>query len=243
MNEIHVDPKWGAEQRDHKAFAITQILCHYINFPLEQAECVDIGCGSGGIAFYLAPYVRSIVGVDPEAWMRWKEFQNLRPNLKFFQESVEKLSLADASADLVICNQVYEHVPNPQLLIQEIYRILKPGGYCYFGGPNLLFPIEPHIFWPFVHWLPRRFAIQFMKICGSQAILEANSTNYWRLRRWFAEFEIKNAVPYIIKHPKDYRRSGSFWLVAGWMPSWLIYALTPLSPGFVFMLRKPFHVH
>jgi ubiquinone/menaquinone biosynthesis C-methylase UbiE len=161
------DPRWGQRDRDIKAHAIAQTLRHYMSLPLEQADCVDIGCGSGGIAFHLAPLVRSMVGVDPESWQRWKDFQDQRKNLQFLQESVESLSIPDASVDVVICNQVYEHVPDPKRLIQEIHRILKPGGYCYFAGPNLLFPIEPHIFWPFVHWLPRRLAQSLIRATGS----------------------------------------------------------------------------
>jgi 2-polyprenyl-3-methyl-5-hydroxy-6-metoxy-1,4-benzoquinol methylase len=242
MNEIStatIDPRWGAEQREYKSYAIVQTLSHYSKVPLAQAECIDLGCGSGGIAFHLAPHVRSIVGIDPEDWARWEEFQQQCPNLRFMQESVEDLSCADASADIVICNQVYEHVPDPQHLIREIYRILKPSGYCYFAGPNLLFPIEPHVFWPFVHWLPRKFSAWLMRFCGSKAILDAYSADYWRLCFWLNQFEVLNAVPHIVRHPTDYGRNSIFWNILSWIPAELLHFLTPISPAFVFILRKP----
>lgn len=40
------------------------------------------------------------------------------------------LPLAPNSADVVICTAVIEHVSDPQLLIQELFRIMRPGGLC-----------------------------------------------------------------------------------------------------------------
>ncbi len=62
--------------------------------------------------------------------------------------------LEDESCDLVICAQVYEHVPDDRRLAEEVYRVLKPGGVVFFSGPNWLFPIEGHYHLPFLHWLP-----------------------------------------------------------------------------------------
>lgn len=233
------DPKWGQHDRDIKAHAIAQTLRHYMTLPLDQADCVDIGCGSGGIAFHLAPLVRSMIGVDPESWRRWSDFQSQRDNLQFLKEPVESLPLPDASTDVVICNQVYEHVQDPKLLIEEIHRILKPGGYCYFAGPNLLFPIEPHIFWPFVHWLPRDFAQSVIEVTGSGAVLEANSTHYWRLQSWLTRFHVQNAVLFIAKNPRQFCRDRWIHRAISFLPAPILNLLTPLSPGFVFMLRKP----
>lgn len=47
------------------------------------------------------------------------------------------LPLADKSADAVICNSVLEHVPDPLKVVDEIYRILKPGGKCLIHVPFL----------------------------------------------------------------------------------------------------------
>jgi ubiquinone/menaquinone biosynthesis C-methylase UbiE len=154
------------------------MLKYFLSSNLSELNFVDIGCGSGGVAFYVSPHVRTTTGVDPESWERWHDYMKTVENLSFLQESVGSLSISDASIDFVICNQVYEHVPDAKVLTHEIFRILKPSGYCYFAGPNLLFSIEPHVIWPFVHWLPRGFAVRFMRIFGSRAILDAYSTDY-----------------------------------------------------------------
>lgn len=235
----HPDPRWGAKDRDKKANAILQTVSHFIPIPLEQTAWLDIGCGNGVIVANIASSVKSITGVDPDAWVLWDTLQKTHANVRFLHESIEQLSCPENSIDIVVCNQVYEHVSDPQYLIKQIQRVLKPGGYCYFAGPNLLFPIEPHVFWPFVHWLPRRFTIKLMRLCGSKGILDAWSTDYWTLKKWMNTFEITNALPYIIKNPAKYVRSGLTWNFLSYIPKRVLHALTWMSPGFVFILRKP----
>lgn len=228
-----------AKGREIKAQAILRTVAHFVTPSLRETTWLDIGCGNGGIAATLAPHVKSITGVDPEPWVEWADFQKHHLNLHFLTESVEELSCPTASVDIVVCNQVYEHVPNPQLLIAQIARVLKPGGHCYFAGPNLLFPIEPHVLWPCVHWLPRPTAVKLLHFCGSKGILDAYSTDYWTLKKWLRAFDITNAVPYILKNPSIYGRESWGWRLLAWIPAPLLSALTPLSPTFVFILQKP----
>jgi len=232
------DPRWGIKQRETKAQAILVTMQHFADISLKDSDWIDLGCGSGLIAAHIAPHVKSICGIDSEPWERWEGLRQQQSNLKFLNESVEQLSCPDASADVVICNQVYEHVPNPKKLITEIERILKPGGYCYFAGPNLLFPIEPHVFWPFVHWLPRDVAVRLMRVFGSKAILDAYSENYWTLMRWLKNFKCCNAVPFIIKNPVKYHKNNIPWCILALMPEKLLHYLTWVSPSFVFVLQK-----
>jgi 2-polyprenyl-3-methyl-5-hydroxy-6-metoxy-1,4-benzoquinol methylase len=235
----HEDPRWGAKDRGRKAYAILKTINHFITATLDQTDWLDIGCGSGGIAAAIAPSVKSITGVDPESWVRWKDFRKSHKNLKFVNQPVENLTIDDSSMDVIICNQVYEHVPDPQFLIREIYRILKPGGYCYFAGPNLLFPIEPHVFWPLIHWLPRSFAVKIMQTLGSKEILDAYSKDYWTLNRWFDGFAVTNALPYMIKNPEEIGKHRLIWILVSHVPKQIISFLTIISPAFIFILQKP----
>lgn len=234
------DPHWGAEDRDRKAQNIVQCLELLTDHDLSTLSCVDIGCGSGGISFHLAPTFKSVCGVDPEPWQRWKEFVAERSNLSFREESIDTLSLADASVDVVICNQVYEHVPSPEALIAQIHRILKPGGICYFAGPNLLYPIEPHVFWPFIHWIPRSWALAILGVFSPDKvkILDAYSTTYWRLKHWLRDFIIVDAIPPLIKHMANAESSGKIWRLFRPVPIGLLRLFAFLSPGFVFILTK-----
>ena len=238
------NPRWSNEDRPRKAEAIWQTLLHFCGPDIAQGRWVDLGCGSGSIAAYLAAKVSDFVGIDPEPWAQWSDLMREQNNLTLLQGSYDSQPglIPTESADVVICNQVYEHVPDPVALIQFIHRSLKPGGYCYFAGPNLLFPIEPHVFWPFVHWLPRWFAARLMLALGSKALLDANSIHYWKLCRLLNQFETQNAVPFIIGHPETYFRTSIFWRLLSKIPTSLLHLLNPLTPTFVYVLRKPLSI-
>lgn len=46
--------------------------------------------------------------------------------------------------DYILCNQVFEHVPNLENLVKEMSRVLKTGGKALITFPNRLAPIKPH---------------------------------------------------------------------------------------------------
>jgi ubiquinone/menaquinone biosynthesis C-methylase UbiE len=52
---------------------------------------------------------------------------------------IHNLPLPDASLDAVICIAVLEHVEEPQKAMKEIYRVLKPGGFCFIYVPFLYY--------------------------------------------------------------------------------------------------------
>ncbi|MCV6636393.1 class I SAM-dependent methyltransferase [Candidatus Albibeggiatoa sp. nov. NOAA] len=53
-------------------------------------------------------------------------------------EDLENLSFADSSVDIIMSNDVLEHVNQPQKALQEIYRILKPKGELFLSIPFYL---------------------------------------------------------------------------------------------------------
>jgi len=238
------DPRWGSDYRDEKAQAIFATLLMVAGPSVAEGCWLDIGCGSGGIATALAPKVGRMVGVDPEPWRRWDEVG--RPaGVVFHVGSYEDLPalLGDESVDVVVCNQVYEHVASAAHLIDAIARVLKPGGVCYFAGPNLLWPIEPHVHWPFVHWLPRRIAQRLMKGLGSRRAheLDAYSAHLLKLRGWFALHGLKprTALRERIVAGLRQRRWVASAEAVNAIPSVVFSALEPIAPGFVFILTKP----
>lgn len=50
-----------------------------------------------------------------------------------FVGNIEKTDFADGTYDVVMCNGMYECVDNPQKMVNEVMRILKPGGKAIFG--------------------------------------------------------------------------------------------------------------
>lgn len=58
----------------------------------------------------------------------------------------EDLAFKDNTFDIVIMIEVLEHVIDDERVINEIYRVLKPGGKLIVTAPNKLFPFETHGF-------------------------------------------------------------------------------------------------
>lgn len=244
MNAAAADPRWGNVQRDKKALAIWLTLRQIAGERIGEGRWADIGCGSGGIAAGLAGKVAAITGIDPEPWQAWTALAAEHPNLSFHSGACDgsEPPLPAGSLDVVVCNQVYEHVSDPQQLLRNIHAMLRPGGCCYFAGPNWVWPVEPHVFWPFVHWLPRRLAQRLMRGLGSRQAdaLDAYAQDWWTLQRWFREtgFSARNAIGARIAAELSRRgRDRAAQWIRG-VPDGLIDLATPLAPGFVFVLTR-----
>jgi SAM-dependent methyltransferase len=65
------------------------------------------------------------------------------------------LPLRDASLDGVVLQMVLEHVAHPEQVLQEVYRVLKPGGRMYCEVP-FLFPVHDRI--DYRRWTPEGLA-------------------------------------------------------------------------------------
>ena len=110
----------------------------------------------------LAPDADLPIGLDIE-FPRVVDSQAFTPNV--ICGAGEYLPLAGGSADLVFSHEVLEHVQDDQLAIQEMVRVLKPGGRIVLFCPNRGYPFETHgIYWHgkyhfgnklFVNYLPR----------------------------------------------------------------------------------------
>jgi SAM-dependent methyltransferase len=92
---------------------------------------VDLGCGTGRFSVILAAeFGARIVGFDPSEKMI--EQARLKPAtgmIEFKRASAEELPLADGCVDLVFMSQVYHHLPDPVVVAQECWRVLRTGGY------------------------------------------------------------------------------------------------------------------
>ena len=101
---------------------------------------VDVGSGAGFdslVAGRMVGPTGSVIGVDMTPKMLRKARGNARrvkaSNVTFRKGLVEKLPIPDGSADVVISNGVINLVPYKEAALQEIFRVLKPGGRFYLA--------------------------------------------------------------------------------------------------------------
>lgn len=146
-----------------KAMKIINVLQTEIG--LSDKKCLDIGCSGGIITSYLSNYFSEIVGCDiDEKAINKATAEYTTDTCRFVCADSMNLPFDDNSFDVVICNHIYEHVPDSSILISEIYRILKRGGICYFGAGNRYMIKENHYKLYFLSWLPQFLADRYLKL-------------------------------------------------------------------------------
>ncbi len=99
---------------------------------------LDVGCGDGTFAVLVKNKYQEVYGVDisAEAIKRAKG-----KGIRVFQVNLnsERLPFEPDYFDTVTCLDVIEHVFDPRVLIEEIYRVLRPGGEGFITFPNIRF--------------------------------------------------------------------------------------------------------
>lgn len=133
---------WGSQspplrQRQHVATSL--IADALAGRPEQPATVLDVGCGDGSFLAHLASTVtgRDVrwIGVD------YSEHQLARAAELPFEfhrcDLGEGIPLPDTSVDLVHAGEVIEHLYDPDRLLEECRRVLRPGGHLVLTTPNL----------------------------------------------------------------------------------------------------------
>jgi 2-polyprenyl-6-hydroxyphenyl methylase / 3-demethylubiquinone-9 3-methyltransferase len=105
----------------------------------DGVRVLDVGCGGGFTAEFLASRGASMVGIDPSAALIDTAREHARQSgleIDYDSGVAEQLPYDDASFGVVTCVDVLEHVDDVGRVIKEIHRVLKPGGVFCFDTIN-----------------------------------------------------------------------------------------------------------
>ena len=129
--------------------------------PLEGARILDIGCGLGVYVRKFREFSDRVYGIDIDA-KRLREGARTTPGLML--SASETLPFRDAAFDVVVLNEVIEHVRDDAATLAEALRVIRPGGHIVIYAPNRLYPFETHGIYlgskfvfgniPLINWLP-----------------------------------------------------------------------------------------
>jgi SAM-dependent methyltransferase len=144
------------------------LMERYVSF--DGRRVLDLGCGLGE---YVRAFARrgadalgSDIAADRLVEARGRVTATATEGVRgFLAAAGEALPLRDASLDVIVLNEVIEHVQDDRQTLREIARVLRPGGTCILYAPNRLYPFETHGIYlrgryifgniPLVNWLPR----------------------------------------------------------------------------------------
>lgn len=104
------------------------------NFVHKDSYLLDVGCGHGNLLKNVYSKTANCYGLEPDEKVLQK---NVIIKHKFVG-FIEKTPFKENFFDVVVLEWVLEHLPEPTLAFQEIFRILKPGGKVVFITPNAL---------------------------------------------------------------------------------------------------------
>ena len=130
-------------------------------------KILDIGFGSGGIAVVFSRAGAEMHGVDVDPELKSLAERNVaakgaRADFKIYDGST--LPYGDNYFDYLVCFSVLEHVSFPDKLLNEMLRVLKPGGKVLLSLPNRYYPKETHTLAYFVSYMPHGLANAYLKI-------------------------------------------------------------------------------
>lgn len=229
--------------RLQRAARIASVLEDFGSVALAHSTLLDVGASHGLITLALAPRVAFAVGVDVdrEGVAAAAREPGAGDGTAFALASGMQLPFADGSFDIVVCNHVYEHVPEAPRLMAEIARVLRSGGVCYFAGGHRLQLIEPHHRLPFLSWLPRGMADAWLRSLGRGPRYEEHFLMPWRLESLFTAFSsARNVTPNVLRACARHGL-GPAWLESlfRWvLPLPLARLVARLLPTQLWLLRK-----
>ena len=103
-----------------------------------QATVLDYGCGHGQLIAAAIERGHDAYGCDPgdPMWEKWAKQSEYKERIRPITRD-QKIPFGDEKFDIVIANQVFEHIDNFEMPLSEIHRVLKPGGLFINCFPTL----------------------------------------------------------------------------------------------------------
>ncbi|MCX7544497.1 class I SAM-dependent methyltransferase [Marinicella gelatinilytica] len=231
------------ELRQRKANTMVRVFEDYIGgSKINELSLLNVGGSAGIIDEYLSRYFKHVTGVDiDEKAIEFAKSNFNKENLSFDLGDAMNLPYDSEKFDVVVCSQVYEHVPDAAKMMNEIYRVLVPGGLVYFAASNRLMFNEPHYNLPMLSVIPRPLAHIYLRALGRGKYYYEKHYSYWGLKSLIKRYSVTEYTKKLVCEPEKFgvsymiRPSSFKQSVAKFIASYLNW----LTPGYIWILKKP----
>ncbi len=171
----------------------------------QSLNCLDIGCSSGIITSLLGNHFQMSIGVDiDQEAVEYAQKRSSPAHVQFLIADSMVLPFHDNSLDVIVCNHVYEHVPKAQQMINEIYRVLKEDGFCYFSAGNKFMLIEGHYGLPFLSWIPKPLAHLYLRVTRKGGFYYEEHCSLRELKKLVGKFRVHDYTLSVIRNPEKF---------------------------------------
>jgi SAM-dependent methyltransferase len=186
---------------DYQEPAVLKRIAPHWQLPADPV-ILDLGSGVGNFVVACRNRGLRAFGVEPDRIGQSSRLTSLQIARKRLNESSlaaavgEQLPFRDSTFDLVVLDQVIEHVADQKLVISEAWRVLKPSGTMYIACPNYLRFHEPHYKIWFFPLLPKTLGAWYLRLRGRDPVLlrQISYTTNWRLRKLLQMCDMERVI-------------------------------------------------
>jgi ubiquinone/menaquinone biosynthesis C-methylase UbiE len=154
-----------------------------------SARILDCGCGAGEYVINLQERGLNAWGIEYNG-VKVKKYHEGKGYFldRIIVGDAQEIPFSEQIFDYVLVNEVLEHIPDDGRALNEIYRILKPGGLLLLFSPNRFYPFETHgvilkgankrlpFYLPFIPYIPLEIGNLFFR--------------YWARNYWPGELRL-----------------------------------------------------
>lgn len=226
--------------RERKAKTMVSVSRDYLGESLDGLTLLDVGASTGIIDKHLSSFFYNVHGIDIDSKAVNHAYSIKNSNQQIVLADTLDIPYLANIFDVVICSQVYEHVPDAKQMVSEIHRVLKPGGVCFFAASNRLMFMEPHYRLPLLSVLPKKLANLYMKFMKRGTIYYEKHLWHKELKELVKKFEVIDYTSKIINNPKEFHaeymlKKGTFKALLAIIFSTYFYRA---MPGYIWLLHK-----
>ena len=235
--------QYDPERQSQKAGKTLAVLVDYYGGVdrLKELSLLDIGCSTGMMTAEYAQVFGSVFGFDIDIpAVTHAHAENRLSNTLFCIGDAIFPCFLPGSFDVITCTHIYEHVPDSEKLMAEIYELLKPGGICYFAAQNRYALMEPHYGLPLLSAVPKPVAHVYMRLAGKGEFYYEKLRSLSGLKKLTSRFEIVDYTRRVIEDPVTFNaeelvRPGSAFQKAALT---ILDRFYGLCPTYIWLLRK-----
>ncbi|MFV8835536.1 class I SAM-dependent methyltransferase [Aquisalimonas sp. APHAB1-3] len=172
------------------------LRAYYARAQERAADVLDVGCGPGVLSLLFAEEGHRVTGVDINealidiACSRAREAE---ANARFLVGSADALPVPSDSVDICLAPELLEHVPDWQRCLEEITRVLRPGGVLFLTTTNVLCPVQDEFRLPGYSWYPGAVKRRCIELARTRHPEWVNHATYPAFH-WFSFFQLQREL-------------------------------------------------